>query len=121
MVLKTRFVDYKPGKGVRKTLQLTINVGWGVANGFTNLSGNSPVAHIHGPTAAGGVAAFTQNAGFKYGFDSIPGFSNSASSGSFIGVITIIEADEAALRAGQFYLNYQTLNLKCITSPSCTM
>src|ERR1051325_2406745 len=48
------------------TLQLTINVGWGSANGFTDLTGNTIAGHLHGPTASGGAAAFTQNANVKY-------------------------------------------------------
>jgi hypothetical protein len=87
---------------------LTINVGWGTGNGFSNLTGNSTVAHIHGPTAAGGSTAFTQNAGVKYGLDSLPGFNNSAISGGFNGTLSILEADEAGLKNGQFYLNFHT-------------
>ncbi len=87
---------------------LTLNVGWGDGNGFANLTGNSTVAHIHGPTAASGTASFTQNAGVKYGLDNLAGFNNSATNGGFIGTISILEADEAALKAGQFYLNFHT-------------
>jgi CHRD domain len=87
---------------------LTINVAWGTANGFTNLTGNSTVAHIHGPTAAAGTASFTQNAGVKYGLDNLAGFNNSATNGGFAGTLSILEADEAALKAGQFYLNFHT-------------
>jgi hypothetical protein len=87
---------------------LTVNVGWGSANGFTNLSGNATVGHIHGPTASGGVASFTQNAGVRYGLDNAPGWNNSASAGGFIGTRTILAGDVAALFAGRFYINVHT-------------
>ncbi|MDX2117731.1 MAG: CHRD domain-containing protein [Planctomycetota bacterium] len=87
---------------------LTINVGWGSANGFTNLSGNAVAGHLHGPTAAGGTASFTQNASVRYGLDNLAGWNNSAVSGGFIGSITINAADVAALLNGQFYMNVHT-------------
>src|SRR5207249_6089410 len=31
---------------------LTINVAWGSANGFSNLTGNATAGHIHGPTTS---------------------------------------------------------------------
>src|SRR5262245_35423224 len=31
---------------------LTLNTGWGTANGFTNLTGNATAGHLHGPTAS---------------------------------------------------------------------
>src|SRR5688572_14254694 len=44
------------------TLVLSINVGWGTANGFTDLTGNTTLGHLHGPTA---TPAFTENAGVR--------------------------------------------------------
>src|SRR5258705_11877606 len=61
------------------TLQLSINVGWGTANGFTDLTGNTTAGHLHGPTASGGAAAFSQNANVKYPLNTLPGWNNSAS------------------------------------------
>src|SRR5215218_8417684 len=37
---------------------LSMDYGWGTANGFTNLSGTASGHHIHGPTASGGAASF---------------------------------------------------------------
>lgn len=87
------------------TRSLSINVGWGSANGFTDLSGNATVGHIHGPTTNGGIASFTQNASVRYGLDNLAGWNNSASSGGFLGSVTINAGDVAALFDGRFYIN----------------
>jgi hypothetical protein len=109
---------------------LTLNVAWGSANGFTDLTGNTTGGHLHGPTASGGPAAFTQNAGVKYPLDSLPGWNSSASAGGFSGTIAILPADETALLNGQFYFNAHTSlnsageirgNLVAVPEPSVLM
>jgi hypothetical protein len=87
---------------------LSINFGWGSANGFTNLSGNATLGHIHGPTAIGGISSFTQNASVRYVLDNLAGWNNNASSGGFIGSVTINVGDVAALFDGKFYVNVHT-------------
>ncbi len=87
---------------------LTINVGWGSANGFVDLTGNATAGHIHGPTTSGGTGSFTQNASVKYPLDSLGGWNANATSGGFSGTVTILEADEVALLAGRFYINVHT-------------
>jgi len=89
---------------------LTLNVGWGSGNGFSDLIGNVTVAHIHGPTIASGVGSFTQNAGVKYNLDGATvGFNNSATNGGWTNTtVNILPADVAALLAGRFYLNVHT-------------
>jgi hypothetical protein len=87
---------------------LTLNVGWGSANGFINLTGNTTAGHLHGLTTSGGVASFTQTASPKYFLDSLPGWNTSASAGGYSGTISILAADEAALLNGQFYFNVHT-------------
>ena len=90
---------------------LAINVGWGSANGFTDLTGPTSAGHLHGPTLDGGVAAFPENANVKYPLNSLAGWNNSASSGGFNGTISILASDEPALLNGQFYFNaHTTLN-----------
>jgi hypothetical protein len=84
---------------------LTINVGWGSGNGFSNLTGNATVGHIHGLTANGGVASFTQNAGVRYGLDNLPGWNNNAVNGGFIGTVNINAVDVQALLDGRMYIN----------------
>ncbi len=89
---------------------LTIFYGWGTVNGFaSDLTGPAIANHIHGPTTADGTGSFTQNANVKYSIDSLVGYNSSASSGGFIGTVTILEADEAGLLAGKFYINVHTV------------
>jgi hypothetical protein len=90
------------------SLILTVRTGWGSANGFTNLTGNANAGHLHGPTTDGGTASFTQNAGVKYGLDTLTGWNNSATAGGFNGTVAILPADVPALLAGQFYMNVHT-------------
>jgi hypothetical protein len=88
---------------------LTVNFGFGSANGFGDLTGNASAAHIHGPTASGGSASYTQNAGVKYGLNTLPGWNPSATSGGMTGVtVAIIPGDVAALLDGRFYINVHT-------------
>jgi len=84
------------------TDMLTLNVAWGSANGFVNLSGNTTAGHLHG----NGTQA--QNAGVKYGLNALPGWNSSASAGGFNGTISILAADEAALLNGLLYFNAHT-------------
>jgi hypothetical protein len=90
------------------TLQLTINVAWGTANGFTNLTGTANGGHIHGPTTSGGTASFTQNAGVAIGLDSLAGWNPSASAGGFNGTVTLSAAQATDLLAGKMYINIHT-------------
>lgn len=87
---------------------LTINVGWGSGNGFTNLTGNATVGHIHGLTASGGTASFNQTAGVRYGLDNLPGWNNNAINGGFIGTVNINPGDVQALLDGRMYINVHT-------------
>lgn len=88
---------------------LTVNFGFGSANGFGNLTGNATAAHIHGPTASGGSASYTQNAGVRYGLDAIAGWNPSATGGGLTGAtVAINPADVAALMDGRFYINVHT-------------
>lgn len=91
------------------TKVLTLNFGWGSANGFTDLSKVASAGHIHGPTASGGVASFTENAGVMIGLDSGPTWNPSATNGGvFNRTITLTVAQETALLDGKTYLNIHT-------------
>lgn len=85
------------------TKALTINVGWGSGNGFTDLSGNATAAHIHGP------ADFNSNAGVLFNLAN-GGFTlnTSASSGSATGTTTLTAGQETDLLAGNYYVNIHT-------------
>lgn len=88
---------------------LTLNFGWGSANGFMDLSKVASAGHIHGPTASGGVASFTENAGVMIGLDSGPTWNPSATNGGvFNRTITLTGPQEAALLAEKTYLNVHT-------------
>ena len=77
-------ISYDDGSNV-----LTINIAWGSGNGFTDLTGDATAGHIHGPTVDSGSAAFTENAAVKYPISTLPGWVPSASSGHFIGTVTV--------------------------------
>jgi CHRD domain len=97
---------------------LSINVKWGSANGFTDLTGVISGAHIHGPTAGSGTTAFTQTAGVVVNFATngvTAGYTaasfvtnTSASAGSVSGQVTLDATREAQLLAGRLYLNFHT-------------
>ena len=88
---------------------LTINVGWGSANGFQSLTGNATAGHIHGPTTSSGSASFNENAGVRYGLDGGAGWNPSASAGGVTATTVNISAgDVPALLAGRFYINIHT-------------
>ncbi len=81
---------------------LTVDVGWGTGNGFTDLTGNAVAMHIHGP------ADFNSNAGVLYPLSSLTGYDSSLSSGGFSGSLTIASGDVADLLNGLFYINVHT-------------
>jgi hypothetical protein len=84
------------------TSMLSIDVGWGSGNGFSDLTGDAAAMHIHGP------ADFFSNAGVKYPLNTLTGYDPSVSSGGFNGVVTIGAADVSDLLAGLFYINVHT-------------
>lgn len=87
---------------------LTLNFAWGSGNGFTNLTGNATIGHIHGPTVSSGAASFNENAGVMIGLDGLAGWNNSASAGGFSNSVTLTAGQETNLLAGQLYLNVHT-------------
>ncbi|BDS06485.1 CHRD domain-containing protein [Oceaniferula spumae] len=102
---------------------LSLDVGWGSGNGFSDMTGAATVMHLHGP------ADFASNAGVKYGLDGLAGFDSSASSGGFTGTVTIAGGDVADLQNGLFYINVHTSmnpggelrgNLVLVPEPSST-
>jgi len=89
------------------TKVLIINAAWGSANGFTDLTGNVTIAHIH--QAAN--ALFTSNGPVIVDLDgATPGFNNSATSGGWTNTQVLLNASqEAALFNGFLYLNIHTV------------
>lgn len=86
---------------------LTVNVGWGSLNGFTNLSSAANNSHIHGPTTSGGTASYTQDAGVLF---TLPRVSSTADGGSISTSVTLSAAQVTELMAGRYYINVHTVN-----------
>lgn len=93
------------------TKLLTINVGWGSSQGFTDLSSATNNSHIHGPTANNngfnGTANFTQTAGV---LANLTRSSNLATGGTISQSVALNATNEAALFAGKLYINIHTVN-----------
>lgn len=91
---------------------LTVNVGWGSGNGFTDLTGDATSAHFHAP------ADFNTSTGVTLGLNSEPGsisWNASASSGSITGSVdldTVSLSNGATINDllnGLWYLNVHTV------------
>lgn len=85
------------------TNQLTIGIGWGSGNGFTDLTGAATASHIHGGSGVG----FSTNAGVLVNLSGI--LDTSASSGGLSGIVTLSDAQEALLLNGETYINVHTV------------
>lgn len=86
---------------------LSINVGWGSSQGFTNLSSASNNSHIHGPTTSNNGAGFTQTAGVLF---NLTRSSNLATGGTITQTVTLTEPQETDLKNGKYYINIHTTN-----------
>ena len=84
---------------------LTINVGWGSLNGFTDLSSVVSASHIHGPTASSGVGSFNEGGGVLF---TLPRLSSTANGGSIATTVTLSPAQELELLNGRYYVNIHT-------------
>lgn len=89
-------------------LQLTINIGWGSGNGFTDLTGNATLGHIHGPTPDPAPTSFTENASPLITLHTLSGWNASATNGGFAGTLSLTSGQAADLFAGKFYINVHT-------------
>lgn len=95
-------ISYDDGTNI-----LSINVGWGSSQGFTDLSSASNNSHIHGPTASNNGAGFTQTAGVLF---NLTRSSNLATGGTIIQTVTLTEPQETDLKNGKYYINIHTTN-----------
>lgn len=86
---------------------LTINVGWGSSQGFTDLTSATNNSHIHGPTASNNGNGFTQTAGV---LANLTRSSNLATGGTISQSVALNATNEAALFAGKLYINIHTAN-----------
>lgn len=87
---------------------LTLNVGWGSSQGFSDLSSVANNSHIHGPTASINGAGFTQTAGVLF---NLARSSSAVTGGTFTGApILLSAAQETDLLNGKWYINLHTAN-----------
>lgn len=90
------------------TSVLTVNVGWGSANGFTDLSSLVNNQHIHGPTLSEYGNGFTQTASVAI---NLTRTSTSPSSGMISNnTATLTAAQITNLFTGRYYINVHTAN-----------
>ncbi len=87
------------------SLALAINVAWGSAFGFTDLTGTVNNQHIHGPTAANNGSGFTQTAAVLFPLTTAI---NGATGGNISNTVTLTAAQQTDLFNGKFYLNLHT-------------
>ena len=85
---------------------LAVNVGWGLANGFGNLTGLVTAQHIHGPTASNNGAGFTQTAGVLFGLTTATNTVTGGTISQTIGPLTA--AQQTDLFNGKYYVNLHT-------------
>lgn len=87
---------------------LTVNVGWGSSQGFTDLTSLASASHIHGPTAAINGSGFTQTAVVLF---TLTRSSSATTGGTFTTApISLTAAQKADLFNGKFYINLHTAN-----------
>jgi hypothetical protein len=90
------------------SLELTINIGWGSGNSFTDLTGEATVGHIHGPTTDPAPVSFTENASPLINLHTLAGWNPSATNGGFAGTLTLDSGQATDLFAGKLYINIHT-------------
>ena len=84
------------------TQLLHIDIEWGSANGYTDLSQDVFKLHLHGPTAGSGAGAFGQTAPLMI---TLSGFDPSATSGGLVANFFIDDVQEPFLLDNRTYIN----------------
>ncbi len=85
---------------------LTLGVGWGSSQGFTDLSNTASASHIHGPVSSDFGAGFTQTFGTAF---NLARSTNAVTGGVFTpNTVTLSPAQVTALDQGKFYINIHT-------------
>lgn len=87
---------------------LSIEIAWGSANGFTDLTGAATLGHIHGATTSSAPTGYSQNASPLIDLNTLSGWDSSASAGGFDNDVVLSEAQEAFLLANRLYINVHT-------------
>ena len=84
---------------------LHVHVEWGSANGYTDLSDDVLMLHLHGPTEGAGTDAFGQRAPLVINLGNSNSFDASRTSGGVNDNYFLDEADEQGLLDGRYYVN----------------
>ena len=90
---------------------LSINIAWGSANGFSDLTGNATAGHVHGPTANPAPAGYFDSASPVTGLthlNALGGWNASASAGGLSDTLTLSPLQETELLAERYYINIHT-------------
>ena len=88
-----------------ETNVLSVDVVWGSANGFVNLSSDIDFMNIHGPTESAASSNFFENGET---FSGLNGFDASPSSGGYTGE-TSFEGTVKRLLEGRYYIHLHTI------------
>ncbi len=86
---------------------LSVNVGWGSGNGYTDLTGTVNAGHIHTAGTGGGILAA---GAVLIGFNLNPGVSDRPEDGFVQQNFVLDAAQETLLFNGDLYLNFHTLD-----------
>jgi hypothetical protein len=88
------------------TSNLNIQVGWGSANGFVDLTSAANNSHLHGPTATNNGNGFTQTAGVAF---NLTRSSDLPTGGTISQTLNLNGTQVANLFDGKFYINIHTV------------
>lgn len=92
------FVDTDTG-------ELSMDFGWGSANGFTDLTSDVGLLNIHGATASSGADAWSESAG---GLITLTGYNASLSEGRYTDSIFLTSTQIDELLEGRYYIHIHT-------------
>lgn len=88
------------------TRVLSVNVGWGSGNGFSNLTSAVNNQHIHGPTPSNYGNGFTETTGVEF---NLARTSNSPTNGTIVNNnLNLTAAQMTNLYNGKYYINVHT-------------
>jgi len=89
------------------TLVLTVNVGWGTGNNFTDLTSAVMNSHIHGPVTLAQASTFTGTTAVLFNLARV---SSTANGGSIATTQSLTAPQATELLAGRYYINIHTMS-----------
>jgi hypothetical protein len=90
------------------TSLLYIDIGWGSENGFSDLTGEITMLHLHGPTPDPAPLSFSETGDLLINLALSLSFNSSPSGGGIDDFFFINNSDVQALLEGRFYINVHT-------------